>query len=231
MRPVRLDTVQARAIPEGCVLDLRPADAMSRSLAWLIDTVVRGLIWIACLQAAALAGGLGIGLVLVLGFALEWLVPVVFEVLWAGQTPGKKALGLAVLHADGTPVGWQASFIRNAMRFVDFLPLGYAAGFVTTLLAPDGQRLGDLAAGTLVVHVSPPERVTAMPGVGAEPPPVPLLDEERRAIVEYARRASHLTDERAWELAAVAAPLSGTDDPSLARLRLLRIANHLLGEV
>ena len=50
-------------------------------------------------------------------------------------------------------VGWGASFVRNTLRFVDFFPFFYAAGFVTSLLNRDGKRLGDLAAGTVVVHL------------------------------------------------------------------------------
>lgn len=228
--PVVLDTIQTRSTPEGCVLDLRPADPMSRALAWLVDSVVRVMIWMMCVQALALLGMLGFGLMLLMTFALEWLVPVLFEVLWHGQTPGKKALGLVVLHDDGTPVGWRASFIRNAMRFVDFLPAAYATGFIVTLIDPLGRRLGDLVAGTLVVQALHSGAVSVSPGVGAEAPPIPLYEDERRAVLEYAARSTSLTDERALELAVIPTPLVLGDSPEAARARLLRMANHLLGE-
>src|SRR5688572_14016078 len=193
----RLDTVNVRPTPEGCELALAAAGPFSRALAWVIDLVARLFIWLSLAQALAFMGRAGMGAVLLSGFLLEWLAPVCFEVLWHGQSPGKRALGLTVLHDDGTPVGWQASFIRNTIRFVDFLPLCYATGFITMLINADGKRLGDLVAGTIVVH-APAAVATYSPSeTGVEAPPFPLLSDERRAIVEYAQRARTLTDERA----------------------------------
>ena len=169
---------------------------------------------------------------LVSGFLLEWFYPVLFEVYWRGQTPGKRACGLAVLHDDGRPVSWGASFVRNTVRFVDFLPFLYAAGFVSSLLDRDGKRLGDLAAGTLVVHAEGQRRPAPPPAAaaaGAEPPPFPLTVEEQQALIEYSRRVPQLTEERAAELAEAAAPLAGSLAPEAAKARLLRIANFLLG--
>ncbi len=203
---------------------------MSRALAWLVDSLVRIIILMMCVQTLALLGMVGFGLILVLTFALEWLVPVLFEVLWSGQTPGKKALGLVVLHEDGTPVGWRASFIRNAIRFVDFLPAAYATGFVVTLIDREGRRLGDLVAGTLVVHGPRAQAMPANRGAETEPPSLALREDERRAVLEYAARAPSLTDERALELAVMPTPLVRGDSPEEARARLFRIANHLLGE-
>ena len=99
--------------------------------------------------------GLGQGLMLLGFFLLEWFYPVFFE-LRSGATPGKRAMGLRVVHDDGTPVGAVASVIRNLLRVADFLPLFYAAGLVSCLVDRDFRRLGDLAAGTLVVHSEPP---------------------------------------------------------------------------
>jgi hypothetical protein len=164
-------------------------------------------------------------------FLLEWGYPIVFEVYRHGQTPGKKACGLAVVHDDGRPVGWSAAFIRNTLRSVDFLPLLYAAGFVTSLLNGEGKRLGDLAAGTLVVHVDGAARrpASAGSGLGSEAPPFVLTRDEQLAIIEYSQRAALLTPERAAELAIAAAPLSAGLDGEAARRRLLRIGNFLLG--
>jgi uncharacterized RDD family membrane protein YckC len=222
--------VHTRPTPEGCPLDLAPAGPMSRALAWAIDLALRLLVWGSVAQLLVLVGEAGFGLILLSGFALEWFMPVVFEVLWHGQTPGKRILGLIVLHDDGTPVGWQASFIRNAMRFVDMLPVAYAAGFLTTLLTADGKRLGDLVAGTIVVHAPTPMRVGVMPGVGAEAPAVSLATEERQAVMDYGLRVLALTEERALELATLPLPLVAGDDPEAARARLLRVANHLVGD-
>lgn len=226
----RLDTVNVRSTPEGCELTLVAAGPFSRALAWLIDLVLRLVLWGGILQVLTFLGDVGRGAVIVSAFLLEWLAPVCFEVLWHGQSPGKRALGLRVLHDDGTPVGWQASFVRNTIRFVDFLPVCYATGFVTMLINADGQRLGDIVAGTIVAHE--PTKAERVPAVAAdvEAPPFPLLPDERRAIVNYALRVGTLTDERALELATLPVPLVSGLTPSDARARLLRIASFLLGQ-
>ncbi len=225
-----LDTIHARSTPEGCLLDLAPAGPMSRALAWAIDLTLRLLVWGSSVQLLVMFGEVGWGLIMLSGFVLEWFMPVLFEVWWHGQTPGKRALGLIVLHDDGTPVGWAASFTRNAMRMVDMLPMAYAAGFLTTLLTEDNKRLGDLVAGTIVVHTPMPTPGGAMPGIGAEAPAVPLTLDERRAVVDYAQRVRVLTEERALELAMLPTPLVAADDAEAARARLLRVANHLVGD-
>lgn len=84
-------------------------------------------------------------------FALMWFYFVVFEVAWNGQSPGKRLLHIRVIRDGGQPVGLYTSMIRNLIRLVDFMPLFYLVGFVTMLASRHWRRLGDLAAGTLVV--------------------------------------------------------------------------------
>jgi uncharacterized RDD family membrane protein YckC len=226
------DTVREVATPEGCEIGLRIAGPLSRARAWMFDFLLRLAVWIALSSVAGLTGNFGTGMAMVSAFLLEWFYPVLFEVFMRGQTPGKRVCGLAVLHDDGTPVSWGASFTRNTVRFVDFLPAFYATAFITTLLNADGKRLGDLAAGTVVVHIDserpaasnqePDER-------GAEPPPFPLSVDEQRTLIEYRNRVGTLTVERAEELAAIPTQLTGGLTPDQARRRLLRIANFLLG--
>jgi uncharacterized RDD family membrane protein YckC len=225
-----LDTIQRVATPEGCEIFLRVAGPVTRAQAWFYDFLLRLVGWFVLALVAGYSGRLGMGVLAVGGFLLEWFYPILFEVHWQGQTPGKRACGLAVLHDDGRPVGWGAAFIRNTLRFVDFLPFLYAAGFITTLLNDGGKRLGDLAAGTLVVHLDRPGAAPVPDATaGAEPPPFPLLVEEQQAVIEYSRRLGQLTEERAAELAASAAPLADGLPPEATRERLLRIANFLLG--
>lgn len=227
---VLLDTISPHPTPEGCELDLRIAGPMVRVLAWAFDAVLRLTLWLALVQAFVLLGTIGIGLVLVSGFLIEWLLPVVFEVRWRGQTPGKRILHLAVVHDDGTPVSWEASLARNTLRFVDFLPLFYATGFVSMLMTRESKRLGDLVAGTVVVHLGEAERSLPVPaGSGVEAPPFPLTLEEQRAVVEFCRRAPTLTDERAEELASTAGPLVAGLRPEEAVARLQRIGRFLIG--
>ena len=84
-------------------------------------------------------------------FALLWGYYMVFELTTNGQSPGKRALGLRVIKVHGYPISFSDSAIRNLVRIVDFLPFFYGAGLLAMLLNKNWQRLGDLAAGTLVV--------------------------------------------------------------------------------
>jgi uncharacterized RDD family membrane protein YckC len=96
-------------------------------------------------------------------FVVFWFYPVLFEVLDRGRTPGKRALGLRVIAVNGAPVGWLAAFTRNLLRTVDMLPFGYATGLIASLADPWGRRLGDMVAGTLVVHNARPHDPQARP--------------------------------------------------------------------
>jgi uncharacterized RDD family membrane protein YckC len=77
----------------------------------------------------------------------------VFELLWGGQSPGKRLAGLVVVREDGGPIGLQESAVRNVLRLVDMLPAVYTLGMIFIFLTRRCQRLGDMAAGTLVVKV------------------------------------------------------------------------------
>ncbi|MCM8595213.1 RDD family protein [Accumulibacter sp.] len=227
----RLDTLHRVVTPEGCEIDLHVAGPVARARAWFIDFLIRFALWVLLAIAGTRLGDPGAVLLLLGAFLLEWFYPILFEVYAQGQTPGKRSCGLAVVHDDGRPVGWSGAFIRNALRGVDFLPLGYAAGFVSTLLDGQGRRLGDLAAGTLVVHVhrTPRPAEEADGADGSEAPPFALTREEHIAIIEYTRRVTLLTPERAAELALAAGPLTAGLDGEAAKRRLLRIGNFLLG--
>ncbi len=87
-------------------------------------------------------------------FALFWGYYMVFEVASNGQSLGKRALGLRVIKDGGYPIGFADSAIRNLVRVVDFLPFFYGAGLLTMLVNGNWQRLGDFAAGTLVVKTA-----------------------------------------------------------------------------
>jgi uncharacterized RDD family membrane protein YckC len=227
----RLDTVRTVETPEGCVLVLRTAGPLARARAWLLDLGIRLVIYMGAGSALTLLGSFGFGLFLVFTFLLEWGYPVAFEIWRDGQTPGKRMCGLAVVHDDGTPVGASASVIRNLARAVDFLPIGYVTGAITMLAAGNGRRLGDLAAGTLVVHTDVATTATGRTWNDArsEAPRVPLSASERRAVVDFARRLPRLSPARANELAATATPLIGEAREAAATERLLRVANGILG--
>jgi uncharacterized RDD family membrane protein YckC len=225
-----LDTVRRVATPEGCELNLHVAGPTVRARAWLFDFVIRVVLFIACMLLLSNIGRVGSGIALLLAFVLEWLYPVLFEVYGRGATPGKKLSNLVVLHDDGTPVGWKSSFARNTLRFVDFMPFGYACGLLTMWLSADSKRLGDLLAGTVVVYRDENRAPTIDDDFfDAEPAPFPLTLAEQRALLEYRQRAAMLTEARADELAELALPLTDNLRPQAARLKLLRIGNALLG--
>lgn len=225
---VRLDTRRQRETPEGITLTFPVAGPSVRLMAWLIDAILIAVLMTAFSMVLGFMGQTGMGLYLVVLFVLWWFYPVIFEVWRDGMTPGKKRLGLQVIHDDGTPVGWTASLLRNLLRSADFLPFGFLAGLVSMLLDRDFRRLGDLAAGTLVVHH---ERVSQHGQVARQEPvapPVVLLQDERRALIDFASRLPRWNIERAKELARVAYPL--TRAPGEKGLeRLVGMANWVLG--
>jgi uncharacterized RDD family membrane protein YckC len=207
----RLDTELRVETPEGIELSLRPAGPVPRALALAIDLLLRWVLVAAVSTPLALLGGLGIGGALLFLFVMEWFFPVLFEVLAAGQTPGKRSLRLRVVHTDATPVGWTASIVRNLLRVADFAPLFYVAGAIAMCASARFQRLGDMAAGTLVVHVAEPVRDAGETLVveGSRPAPVALRAREQRALISFAERAGTLSAERRVELADVLADLTG----------------------
>jgi uncharacterized RDD family membrane protein YckC len=226
-----LDTTRRVATPEGIELTLRLAGPVPRALAWSIDLVIRlGIVALVMLLAAQL-GRAGWGVVLIAAFFVEWLLPAWLEASWGGQTPGKKLFGLAVLNDDGTPVRWPGALTRNLLRAVDFLPFLYGIGLAAMLLNRDFKRLGDLAAGTVVVYQGEKSSgARQIPKVVPVPPPVPLTLEDQRAVLELAERAQQLTAERFEELAALPTPLVGQLQGQQAAVRLLGIANYLAGK-
>jgi uncharacterized RDD family membrane protein YckC len=179
--------------------------------------------WLAALY---LRSGMA-GAVFLIGlFALEWLYPVYFEVWHGGQTIGKKIMKIKVIHDDGTPLGFAAALIRNLLRVVDILPLFYAAGTIASLCNRRFQRLGDLAAGTLVVYSNPVRRPPALEAVGNRPVPEGLSTDEQRFLLAFAQRSQTMSAARQAELAHILRDLVGPGDPVLA---IKQMANTIVG--
>ncbi len=216
-----LDTRLKVETPEGVDLELTTAGPMSRFLAWILDLLLRLVVAALLSIPLALLGMFGTGMFLIIIFLLEWFYPVLFEVFFNGATVGKKALGLRVLNLDGTPVNWGASLVRNVMRAADILPFIYGFGLLAMLFSRRFQRLGDLAAGTIVVYtqrgLKPAHRPIDYPPL---PPPVSLKLDEQRAVISFAQRLPFLSAARAQELAQIAArplwqsPNGGLPDPT-----------------
>ncbi|MBB3344706.1 RDD family protein [Luteimonas sp. RC10] len=223
-----LDTVREVHTPEGVALQLPAAGPVPRAVAWLIDLGIRGALLLAAAIVLGLLGRVGSGVYMVTLFVIFWGYPVLFEALAGGRTPGKRALSLRVVSADGAPIGWMASFVRNLMRTVDMLPMGYGAGLVACLADPWSRRLGDMVAGTLVIHAPRDRTLPTALELQPQAPAVPLQAHEQIAVIAFAERAGTLTPGRQQELADVVAPVTGARG-EVGVLRLLGIANWLLG--
>lgn len=214
--------------PESIDLEAEPAGLVVRGLAFSIDFFIRAIILIILGLALLSAGEAGTGLVLIVWFLLEWFYPVFFEVLRSGQTPGKMKMGLRVVNDDLTPVGWGTSVIRNLLRWADFFPVLYTAGLATMAWSHRSQRLGDLAAGTLVIYSRAESAPTTELSAQARPPPVPLEREDQVAIIGFAQRRRQLSEERQRELADILGPVLPVE--STHRVDYLRgVGSWLLG--
>lgn len=225
-----LDNRSRIETPEGIDLLLRPAGLVVRALAFAIDLGIRAALVAALFFLFSLFASLGAGLSTLALFLVTWWYMVLFEVLNQGRTPGKRIMGLQVIHDDGTPIGWSASLIRNLLRVVDMLPFGYGLGAVSCLQHSQFKRLGDSAAATLVVYCQPPAPRLSLPAATPLSPPFVLELEEQRAILGFAHRQVELSPERSEELASIlAAPLQAR--PELALTRLNGIARGLLGPI
>ena len=142
---------------------------------------------------------------------LELFYFVLFETVWRGRSPGKRMLGLGVVTEAGLPVSFGASLVRNLLRSADILPSTYTTGLVSMLVTKRTQRLGDIAAGTLVVRFDRP--LAAAPiadGSDEDARHFPFSREqlarvgsvERRLLRQTLRRLETLPPDRAEELAA-----------------------------
>ena len=151
--------------PEGVELRYSVAGIGSRFLAHLVDQLIivafYAIAGIVLLVFFGAAGGLRevsrlgnwfLAVFVLLNFLLIWGYFVLFEAYWHGQTPGKRALGLRVIKDGGRQITLFESMARNLLRAVDYLPGLYLTGVITMLCNRANKRLGDLAAGTLVVH-------------------------------------------------------------------------------
>jgi uncharacterized RDD family membrane protein YckC len=155
--------------PENVTFEFELAGVASRALAWLVDVLVMVVVTIATgmviSQLATIAGGLAVAVFFVISFLVQWWYSALFEWWWGGQTIGKRIVGLRTLTESGLRIGFLQAVIRNLLRMVDLLPALYLVGGLSSLLDAKGRRLGDLAAGTIVVR----ERRAPSPSVVVPP--------------------------------------------------------------
>lgn len=163
--------------PEGVQVTVSVAGVGARFLARLLDTLIQFGAIIALLIVAGVLGDNGFVVAfLVVGFSTVLFgYDLIFEPLMNGRTPGKAAAGIRVVDRDGAPVPFLRSAVRNVVRLVDFLPFAYGAGLVTMIATQHAQRLGDLAAGTLVVRDRSTREIEMRARSSHATPTVPLV--------------------------------------------------------
>jgi uncharacterized RDD family membrane protein YckC len=151
--------------PEQTALEFAVAGIGSRFLALAVDTLIQmlvgfivglgGSILIGVIAAAMPVASLwGFAILVLFFFFLYFGYFALFEIIWNGQTPGKRKAGIRVIKDSGRPLTPAESIGRNLMRIVDWLPAFYAVGIVCAMLTRGNKRLGDLVAGSLVVRES-----------------------------------------------------------------------------
>ncbi|MFC1462435.1 RDD family protein [Verrucomicrobiota bacterium] len=157
--------------PEGICFPLMLASPISRFLALIIDTMVvtalSGVLGVVLRYFGILGVDFAMAFTMLTGFILSIGYPMVMEWYFRGQTVGKKALRLRVMDEQGLRLQVSQVVIRNLLRFIDSLPGFYLVGGVSSVVSPRSQRLGDIAANTIVVHhpkVEEPNLDQILPG-------------------------------------------------------------------
>ncbi len=214
--------------PEAVVVSFRIAGFGSRGIAAVVDLFTLGAILFAefalFLIAASLISRLSLGGVDTFGpWAIALLIFIMFVTYWGyyifgevvrnGRTLGKRVMRIRVVREDGSRVGVLDSFTRNIVRIIDLLPGLYSVGIISMFVTRRSQRLGDIAAGTVVILDEPPARLPVAGGKAEE-----LAD----LVGEYLERRAALSPEGRWQVAvqALAAygeqPQPGWDEPLVA---------------
>jgi uncharacterized RDD family membrane protein YckC len=225
--------------PEGIEFSLSPAGLPVRTLAYAIDKFIQWIIIIVIYIAVAFSRySIGIWLTMILSFCIDWFYHVIFELSFHGQSPGKRMLGIRVVRIDGAPVDPGSSFLRNLLRFADTFFFFYPIALVSIAASRGFRRLGDWAGGTLVVYSAMAKNTSrnSISFLSGKYEPViparPLFNDEKQAILNFARRYPLLGEARAGEIAGIYAPYLKDDDGGALSdsAFLLGIARRLLGE-
>ncbi|HET7456799.1 MAG TPA: stage II sporulation protein M [Gemmatimonadaceae bacterium] len=224
-QPASLEQQVDVETPEQVVFSYTIAGIGSRAAAALIDLLIcigamLLLLLLVSVGAKTLGDGMSIGdqyLVAILifaQFAMLWLYYVLWEGLADGQTPGKRRLGLRVVQDGGYSVSFAASAVRNIVRVIDMQPgFAYGVGIISAAVSKSGKRIGDIAAGTIVVReqvvtgLVPFATPGAPAGAQAAPANAPLLlttlltDDEYSLLERYVARRNAIDPERRARLA------------------------------
>lgn len=154
--PLRYGAVRTGVVtPEAVVLDLPTAGVATRAFARLIDLAIQGVVGAAVVLLSLWALGSLMSLAFILLTTLVFTLvvwPIAMEVIWRGRSVGKAAFGLWAISADGSPVQPRQSVVRGLLALIDiYFSVGFVA-LLSAMFSPAGQRLGDMAASTVVVR-------------------------------------------------------------------------------
>jgi len=163
--------------PENIPLTLELAGLGTRFGALLIDMLIQSLVTftlaiiggiLAAVNRWSDVGNIFWALVIAAVFLIWFGYFILFESIWNGQTPGKRAFGLRVVCDGGYPINFFATATRNLIRIADFLPMNYAVGALSVFFQPQYKRLGDLVAGTIVVKEPEAQALAAFEASGVQ---------------------------------------------------------------
>lgn len=223
-----LDTVFHAVAPEYAEFRYFLAGIFQRALAYAVDHLILVALFLFFLLVGALSGvavqdelgELAVHLGILAAITLSWLYFVLWEALCNGQTPGKRLMGIRVISERGTPLSWSQAILRNFLRLADMYPyyqsIGsvallpfYGLGFLACFSSAHCQRLGDLAAGTVVVRTEKRRAFehsslaldTLEPLLAGFPKINGLTRAQTRALVHYIHRRPTFSESRREELA------------------------------
>jgi uncharacterized RDD family membrane protein YckC len=175
--------------PEHVSVGYDVAGVGSRFLAALIDALVLAAVLAALVIVTVLArlnlhgtiayAAAAIGVLIINAVVLGYFV--FFEIIWNGQSPGKRAMGLRVVKTSGYPITPVTALIRNVVRLVDWLPAFYAVGVITMIANRHARRLGDLVAGTMVIKEKRYASLSSLSSARSTPAPSRPGDVRRAA--------------------------------------------------
>jgi uncharacterized RDD family membrane protein YckC len=210
--------------PEQISLELPLAGIGSRFLGLAIDTLLQVVLYIAALLLLTILGVSGVGryltwipesfipaAMILFMFCVYWGYFAFFEIVWKGQTPGKRLAKIRVIHQSGRPINVYEAIGRNLLRVIDGLPGFYGIGIVSMMISSQHRRVGDYVAGTVVVHEKPTEDVKPEWNIVSEGSPthsqlLQLTSEELVLIETYLHRRADLDlavrDKTAYQIAA-----------------------------
>ena len=218
------EDVYSTVTPEGMRINFTLAGIGSRASAFILDSLIMSAVIFAVFYLLLLLpvfiavsspssntsanntpGLAALAIFVVIAFLMMFGYFIFFEVKSSGRTPGKRALGLRVIRTSGQPVTFGASAIRNILRLIDMLPTAYFVGGVCVLATKRNQRLGDMAADTIVIketvnvnqRLSPPQPLP-------HPPPTPYMQPAPYPPpTPYMQPLPHPPETSYWDLSAI----------------------------